>query len=227
LFAPQLSAMEKRMRAARPLVLALLLAGCGPSENAGAPSSTIPPPAAGPALRLACDGPIGAETSKDSLTRLFGAENVVDQTVPGPEGTQNIATVLYPNDPKKRLEIVWMDEKAKTRPGDASISGADSDWIGPGGLRLGATLEEVERVNGGPFRLQGFGWDYGGFVSNWQGGTLAGAAGCAVTVRFDTAEGADLNGISGEGEILSGNPKVRAAHPHVVRLAIGYAAKTR
>jgi hypothetical protein len=34
------------------------------------------------------------------------------------------------------------------------------------------TLAEIEKINGKPFKLYGFEWDFGGRSSNWQGGEL-------------------------------------------------------
>jgi hypothetical protein len=33
-------------------------------------------------------------------------------------------------------------------------------------------LKELERLNGGPFLLAGFGWDYSGTVVSWERGKL-------------------------------------------------------
>jgi hypothetical protein len=41
-----------------------------------------------------------------------------------------------------------------------------------GGISLGTTLQELERLNGRPFKLAGFGWDYSGVVIDWAGGSL-------------------------------------------------------
>lgn len=38
----------------------------------------------------------------------------------------------------------------------------------------GTSLKELQRLNGKPFRLFGFSWDYGGLVESWQKGRLVG-----------------------------------------------------
>ena len=37
-----------------------------------------------------------------------------------------------------------------------------SKWLTPFGIRIGTPFGEVEKQNGKPFRLNGFGWDLGG-----------------------------------------------------------------
>jgi len=65
---------------------------------------------------LACDGPIRATPRALRWRPSSDRKNLAEQAVPGPEGTAINVTVLYPNDPQKRLEISWGDEIAKTRP---------------------------------------------------------------------------------------------------------------
>src|SRR5207302_3737363 len=64
---------------------------------------------------------------------------------------------------------IWKDQ-----PGPASlrVRGARSQWAIAPGISLGTSLAEIERVNGGPFALTGFAWDYSGTIVGWQGGRL-------------------------------------------------------
>ena len=49
------------------------------------------------------------------------------------------ATLVFPNDPARRLVVLWQDEARRARPA-AIIVRDDSSWIGPGGVRLGSEL---------------------------------------------------------------------------------------
>src|SRR5215510_3630633 len=62
---------------------------------------------------IACEGPFGRSASHDDLIRTFGSANVVVQDVGGPEGEELKATIVYPNAPTARLEIVWDDERTQ------------------------------------------------------------------------------------------------------------------
>ena len=89
----------------------------------------------------------------------------------GPEGEIYEATILQIQvaNAVERIEIVWNDETG--HPFSVVVSGASS-LRGPNGLALEMSAAEVERVNGRPFSIYGWGWDYGGYVHDWQGGHL-------------------------------------------------------
>ena len=134
---------------------------------------------------IKCEGPFGRNAGHSDLVKAFGNKNVVEQEIDGAEGQKIKASVLYPDDPKARLEIVWSDEKARRRP--TLIRAADqSAWATTNGIRIGTALAEIEQMNGKPFKLSGFDWDYGGRVTDWQGGTLSKPqpGGCILGVDF-------------------------------------------
>ena len=134
---------------------------------------------------IKCEGPFGRNAGHSDLVKAFGSKNVVDQEIDGVEGQKIKASVLYPDDPKARLEIVWSDEKARRRP--TLIRATDqSAWATTNGIRIGTALAEIEQMNGKPFKLSGFDWDYGGRVTDWQGGTLSKPqpGGCILGVDF-------------------------------------------
>jgi hypothetical protein len=179
--------------------------------------SNAPPPAADAPLLLTCSA--FAAMSADALTAAHGAENIGEETLPGPEGEQYTATILYPDDPLRRLEIVWRDD-AHAAPASIMVSGEASAWAGPHALSLGQPLADVETINGAPFRLFGFEWDYGGWVSDWNGGALAPLDGCMTRVRFSaTAANASA---TGDSEFASDSAEVRTAAPVVSKFSLNF-----
>jgi hypothetical protein len=76
----------------------------------------------------------------------------------------------------------------------------------------------VEQLNGRPFKLWGFGWDYGGWISDWNGGAFQPADGCMTRVRFEP--GAENVNAQGDGEFQSDSDAMRAASPRVVTFAL-------
>jgi hypothetical protein len=191
-------------------VALLALAACNPTTTEEAT------PAAPEALDLRCAAFAGA--SQAALQAAYGADNIVEQTLPGPEGESYTASVLYPNDPARRLEIVWADDATKVRPASVTVAGEHSIWTGPNGLSLGDELARVEQLNGRPFKLWGFGWDYGGWISDWNGGAFQPADGCMTRVRFEP--GAENVNAQGDGEFQSDSDAMRAASPRVVTFAL-------
>jgi hypothetical protein len=173
---------------------------------------------------IKCEGPFGRNASHADLVKAFGSGNVIYQDIDGVKGEKIKASVLYPNDAKAKLEIIWGDEKAR-RP---TIRARDqSAWASANGIRIGMAIADIEKMNGKPFTLSGFDWDYGGRVKDWQGGELAKPlpGGCIVGVEFvhpeDSPE-ANLTKVSGDGDFRSDDADMRAVEPYVAVVTISY-----
>ena len=69
----------------------------------------------GLAEEIACEGAFGIDSSEARLIEIYGADNVVTGIVPGPEGTEMLATTVFPDDPKRSLQFVWWNEEALVR----------------------------------------------------------------------------------------------------------------
>jgi hypothetical protein len=176
-------------------------------------------------LHLECAGPFGAGADEAALARVFGAGNISAEVIDGPEGTVLDATLVYPADPDRRLIVLWHDEFARARPA-AIIIRDESQWIGPGGVRRGATIDEVEAINGAPFVILGFGWDYGGAASFPSGVLSELPGGCSLSLSFtldwEREYGPEFDAIMGDQAVSSDNPVMRRAAPTVSEIAVGY-----
>ncbi len=86
------------------------------------------------------------------------------------------------------------------------------------------SLAEIEALNGRPFKLYGFGFDYGGTTLDWNGGALATqAGGCALTLRFTMREGADNAAVYvGEQSFMSDDEGMRKAAPVVDAVSLRF-----
>ena len=95
------------------------------------------------------------------------------------------ATILFPNDPRRRLEVIWNNDAARTDLSLVVING-QSQWSAPRGLKLGTPLAALEKINGRPFKLSGFDADGNASVLGWEGGALSSLpGGCKVGIRLD------------------------------------------
>ena len=202
------------------LATTIVLAGLAPAAAQTAPAKPDT------TARLACTGPFGRDTSHTALAEIVGKENVIFTEVDGAEGEKVPATVLFPKNAQRRIELIWADEKK--RKGLANLSLAPgSVWIAPNGVGIGMSLAEVETLNGRPFALSGFDWDYGGYVTDWKGGALGAAipGGCNVQVRFTVPEGAPedpASKVAGDKEFPSSDKNMRAVKPVVGSLGFGF-----
>lgn len=174
---------------------------------------------------------IRAHTTENLLVRQFGATNVKDDSLDVGEGQMVAGTVLFPTDSARRVEIFWDDSApAHTRINMLRVRGTHSLWTVTPDVTLGTSLADLETLNGRPFTLAGFDWDYGGTVTSWNGGTLdslwgGGANGARGQVGIRLNEGDNLprsvtRQISGDGQFSSSLPAMRAASAVVRELYV-------
>lgn len=142
------------------------------------------------------------------IERAYGKDNLKLQKIPGAEGEEIDGAKLFA-DTDRELEIVWdPDSDKKQVVFDIRVIG--KAWKFENGLKSGMTVEEVEKINGKPFKVAGFEWDYGGYA-NFEGGKLAGK----VSIRFSpTTENVPAY-LSGDKQLSSTDKKLRAAKPRV------------
>ncbi len=142
------------------------------------------------------------------IEHAYGTENLKQQKIPGAEGEEIDGAKLFP-DTDRELEIVWdPDNDKKKVVFDIRIFG--KAWKFDNGLKSGMTVEEVEKINGKPFKIAGFEWDYGGYA-NFDGGKLAGK----VSIRFSPTTENVPEYLMGDKQLSSTDKKLRAAKPLV------------
>lgn len=175
-------------------------------------------------------GNVKANSSEASLIALLGAENVVRDSVYIGEGYYEKGTTLFKGTPEE-AQILWKDTVNYANPRNVMIRSAEgtpSQWVVDSGIVMGMTLKEVEKINGKPFKVAGFGWDYGGFVTDWQRGKLAGKNEVEnLVIRFyynieDDKLGTIADKVQGEGPFLSSHPAMQQLNPKVVEITIGF-----
>lgn len=170
---------------------------------------------------LTCAGPFARDLTHASLEKAFGKRNVAVQSVGIGEGETVKASVVFPRDKARRLEIIWRNEKVRRNPHEIRL-GIASAWRIPDGIGLNTPLAEVEQRNGRPFTFSGFGWDYGGTTIDWQGGKLASQpGGCTLELRFMQTATTNAD-IDGDRSFSSDDPGMRAAAPVVEGLSLKY-----
>jgi hypothetical protein len=177
-----------------------------------------------PALaeEIVCEGAFAIDSSEARLIELYGADNVVTGIVPGPEGSEMLATTVFPDNPKKTLQFVWWHEDTLSDPSYIELP---DKAVAPGGLRTGMSLAEVEAINGEPFTLLGFGWDYGG-AAGFDSGALADLPGdCMLSLQFEygaSPEGVDTLPAMGDKELSSDDPLLAQMQVRIDFISVGY-----
>jgi hypothetical protein len=142
------------------------------------------------------------------IETAYGVANLHHEDIPGAEGETIPGARLFA-DTGRELEIIWDPESEKKKVVfDIRVVGAD--WKFENGLKIGMSIEEVEKINGKPFKIAGFSWDYGGYA-NFEGGKLA----AKVSLRFNPSIDEIPEYLVGDKEISSTDKKLRAAKPVV------------
>ena len=197
-----------------------------PAADPDAPAPAAKPRApAAPGTAVTCGGVFGKDSTHLKLAMRYDSRNVAYTEVDGPDGTRLNASVLYPNDPKRRLEVLWNNEAGRSDTSLIAING-QSQWSAPRGLKLGMPLAALEKANGRPFKLKGFAADGSASVTGWEGGALSTLpGGCKVGVRLIPGRGVPddaRSAVTGDKDLLSNDPGLRAVKPTVAEILIGY-----
>lgn len=196
-----------------------------PSRAAGSPraAKARSPRVAAPQA-VTCDGAFAKDSSHRKLALAFGSQNVAYTQVDA-DTSIKLASVLFPKDPKRRLEVWWSDPDGRSDTHLIVING-QSNWSAPGGLTLGLGLAQLEDLNGKPFKLIGFNKEKVAVATDWDGGKLAALpGGCklGISLRADpTASPASVGALPADREYTSADSALRAVNPTVSEILVGY-----
>jgi len=174
---------------------------------------------------IECTGPFAKSSNHDQLIDVFGAANVVFQDIGVPEGETRLGSIVFPEELQRRFAVVWKDDAGRRNPKEIYFR-EGSAWRTSNGLRIGGDLAEVQQLNGKPFSMWGFEWDYGGYVRTWRGGALERFnADCYLGMRFEPSDdrlAGALSRVLGERSLLSNDPDVRAVKPKISEIFLKY-----
>jgi len=135
--------------------------------------------------------------------------------------------VLLPQAADWRIEVSFTDETMNRVAGLILYNKAKTSHWNVVGVTLGASLAEVQKINGKPFLVNGFDSDFAGFVTNWKGGTLGRPlpGGCTVTVRFGKDVEAPASMQGDDVKISSDKPDLVRWGPVVTQIEVNFPRK--
>jgi hypothetical protein len=178
-------------------------------------------------MSCAPDAAITPSTTHTDLVVRYGKQNVVDAEVYVGEGFTEPGTILFPDAPERRLELIWHDKNERRQPARAftPLETKRSRWQVQG-VALLLDLKTLERMNLKPFGLAGFGWDYAGTVTGWSGGEMEKleTPRCRFLVRLDarqklnSEERSTYHTVAGEGRFSSSHPAMQKLNPRVYQI---------
>lgn len=155
-------------------------------------------------------GDFAPDDTLASLQARYGAANVRPGKVPGAEGEEFDGIVLFPDDASRTAYVYFQNAQANTGLDMVRVFGEATQWRLDNGIGIGTPLSELVARNGKPIRFYGLEWDYGGTVTEWNGGALARKPADAVfrMVGLGAREGAADDAYPiGDGEFSSDDPK--------------------
>jgi len=187
-------------------------------------------------------GPVSRASTERSLLASLGKAAVKEDVAIG-EGMTEPGLVIYKNDPARRLAVIWNDEKP-AHPAtvficyDALEPAPPCRWHTAGGIGMGTPLKELERRNGGPFEMTGWGFDLGGNIVSFGGGNLerelrgTGALGLTLYPRTNQQgeyvpkiADEEFNAVQGDQILKSSDPILQKLNPRVIGMSLDFPRK--
>ncbi|MBI3436746.1 MAG: hypothetical protein HY056_16975 [Proteobacteria bacterium] len=233
---PELDDSEKispsQVRQPPPRAAARPVARAAPAGTTAAPGDAGSSPATGrragraaTARTVSCDGAFSKGSSHLQLAMVFGSENITFTQVAGPEGSRLMASVVYPKNPKQRVEVLWHNEASRVGT-NLVVLNEQTTWSGPRGIRLGMPLAGLEKANGKPFRLTGFDKDGSASVVDWNGGAFEKLpGGCNLGVRLvleAKTQQAARAAVANANQYDSKDAAMRAVSAKIAEIIFGY-----
>ncbi len=172
---------------------------------------------------VSCEGVFGPKSSDALVRETFGADNVETGTVYGVEGIELLATTVFPDDPHRKMQFTWWDEDKLEYLSSAELAPSQKT---PTGVEIGMSVAEVEAINGAPFTINGFWWDYGGNAVFETGALASPDDGCGFWIHFspkdDYPQTLDITPIAGEVTVPSDEKLLRELDVRVTQISLGY-----
>jgi hypothetical protein len=183
-------------------------------------------------------GAITAKTTRQDLAILFPNVKIIDDQMELDEGMLSPATFVYNGEPSRQLAIVWTGKSVQAHPQEIFICfgrrSGPCDWQAANGIHVGTRLHDLEAKNRRPFTVAGFGWNYGGNVTSWNGGALSKwdiTGSLVLTLDADRlANGRyavaltpeEAHSIQGDHPVSSATPAMRNLDPRVVGMLVKF-----
>jgi len=200
----------------RTAIVALLIASPALAQNASLSEGTI-----------TCSSPVSPNDSAKSLMLRYGGEAVIQDDLPGAEDLTYKGVVLSPRAMDRRIEIWFTDDTLNQVAGLGIPETVKTSRWNVAGVTIGSSLAQVQRINGKPFLVNGFEWDFGGWVADWKGGIFGRPlrGGCKVALRFGT-DAITPKGLSGEGvKVFSDNATLVKLRPVVTGIVLNFGSR--
>lgn len=188
------------------LLIATIIYGCGNKEKKATIVTETPEVKIDSTLITESSwGLITKSTDFAGLQAIYGAGNIKDERICGPECADSIdVTKIYP-EKNNEFIVYWKDSLYHKSISLIEAYLPDGSYHTANGLKISSTLEELLKINGKKIIFSGFDWDYGGSILDYGMGALQNSP-----IRFHL--GLDENAgteLSGDAEFNTDMPEVK------------------
>lgn len=174
-------------------------------------------------------GPITSKTSEMDLIKIYGKQNVAEEKLclDNECMESETGTVLFREDPLKKIEIYWKDVAKKRFPKSVVLTGFKSHWKLVDGISLGTPLSDLLKINDKEITFYGFGWDAGGSVTSWGNGNIEKKYPRLIRISLEVGPSRKLSeeerkDVEGDRVLNSSNKTVQKINPLVYTLGISF-----
>jgi len=116
-------------------------------------------------------GMIEFNTSESDLISHYGSDLIKSDTIRLDNGNLLAGTSLFPDDPAKKIFIIWKNQIRNEYPASVFVFG--KDWLTNRGIKTGMSLAKLISLNGKDFTITGFSQQGEGNVLSWNEGELS------------------------------------------------------
>lgn len=163
---------------------------------------------------------IDSKNALQKIRNIFGESNIQSTQLSIGEDINIAAYSIYPN----------TENEIKFHINDKSILfkfpsynsyfifnqelSLKAKWRLDNDIKIGDPISKIQKINGEPFELSGFEWDYPGVVQTWRGGSIPDELSIVFIQKAKDLPD-NYSEITGEKNIISDNPVLQAVDPVV------------
>jgi hypothetical protein len=119
-------------------------------------------------------GLVPLDATYETLIRTYSKERVTDEKMyRAPDTDETVIKTIINKGKIDEIIIQWDDSAFHKRIISIEAYRENHPFKTANGIHYGTTLAELVKINGAKISFSGFGWDFGGLLSDFYGGKLA------------------------------------------------------
>lgn len=158
---------------------------------------------------------LNALTTESDLIKMVGKKNSERVERWYAEGTERVIGTVFFKDTPQSFFIKWKDTVNFKNPESIEIHGDNSLWEIDNGIKIGAELKDLVKLNGKHFTFSGFDWDYGGYAVFEKGNLESDCYSIQLYYDYENLFENEWNQIVGDKTVSTKNPVLNKIRVYV------------